>query len=252
MKTRPLYLCISFILFIVLLCSITVNAEESDLNDSATKWKGNANVAAEIKSGNTDRTSASVGAEGIKRTEQDRISLHTLFNYAKESKVETTHNLYGSGKYDYFLSEKLYTYLSIELLKDKYKDLKLRTVFGPGVGYQIYDDDIKTLSVEAGISYMSEDREVGIDDQWLTARLAANYKYTFNKTITFTDNFTIYPNLEETGEYTLRNEAALATALGANWSLRFANILDRDSNPSAGIEKSDWQWLLGLQYNFGA
>ncbi len=246
MKTGSLYLCIFSILILVLSCSLPVFA----MSHSPAKWKGNVNVAGEIKSGNTERTSASVGAEGTRQTKQDRYNLRTLYNYAEESDVKTSDSLYGAGKYDYFISEKLFAYISLELLKDKFKNLNLRSVIGPGVGYQVWDDDIKTLSVEAGISYFSEDRDVGDDDQWATGRLAAVCGYLFRKTISSTDNFTIYPNLEDSGEYTLRNEAALATAIGTNWSLRFASILEQDSKPSAGVEKSDWQWLLGLQYAF--
>ncbi len=250
MKTRSSYSCIALFMILVLSGLISGIAQASSHSSSETKWKGNANVAAEIKSGNTDRTSASVGAEGTRQTIQDRYNLRVLYNYAEENDIKTTYDVYGAGKYDYFISEKLYAYISLELLKDEFKNLNLRSVIGPGVGYQVWDNDIRTLSVEAGISYFSEDRDIGDDDQWATGRLAANFGYIFRKTISFTDSIIIYPNLEDSGEYTLRNEAVLATAIGTNWSLRFSNILEQDSDPSAGVEKSDWQWLLGLQYNF--
>jgi len=38
-----------------------------------------------------------------------------------------------------------------------------------------------------------------------------------------TDQFVIYPNLDDTGEYTLRNEAALVTDIGSNRALSLNN-----------------------------
>jgi len=62
--------------------------------------------------------------------------------------------------------------------------------------------------------------------------------------------FIIYPSLKRGGQYTLRNEAALTSPLGAGWALRLANIWERDSDPSSGFKKDDSTWILGLQYSF--
>ncbi len=221
------------------------------INPEPVKWKGNVNVGAGMQTGNTERTNASIGAEATRRSEQDRFSLRFLFNYAEDADEVTARNTFGAGKYDYFFTKKWYGYVGIELLNDKFKDLNLRTVVGPGVGYQIWEDPIKSLQVEGGLSYFSEDLIDGEDDQWLTARFAGNLRYNYKDLLAFTDYFVIYPSLDSFGEYQLRNEAALSTSLGSNWSLRLANILERDSEPPVNVEKDDWQWILGLQYAFG-
>ncbi len=213
-------------------------------------WKGNINIGAGMQSGNTERTNASVGAEAARRSDQERFSLRLLFNYAKDEDEITARNTYGAGKYDYFFTKKLYGYIGIELLNDTFRNLNLRTVVGPGVGYQIWEDPVKSLLVEGGLSYFSEDLKEGEDDQWLTGRLASNFFYNIMNFVTFTDYFVIYPSLESVGEYQLRNEAALNSSLGSNWSLRLANVLERNSDPPSDVKKNDWQWILGLQYNF--
>jgi putative salt-induced outer membrane protein YdiY len=215
-----------------------------------SSWKGNVNLSSGLQSGNTDRSSVSFGADALKRTEKERFSLQLLYNYAEEDNNETASNTYAAVKYDHFFNKKTFGYLSIEMLNDKFKNLNLRTVFGPGVGYQIWDTKAKSLSVEGGVSYFSEDLKEGEDDQWATARLAGDFTYNINDRVTFLDHLILYPSIEDAGEYTLRNEAVLASVLEGDWSMRFSNIFERDSEPSAGIEKDDWQWLLGLQYDF--
>ncbi len=214
------------------------------------QWKGAINLGGSIQTGNISRTTASVGAAAARKTADDRFTLRFLFNYAEEKSDVTTRNAYGGLKYDYFFTKKFYGYLSTELLTDEFKDLNLRAVAGPGVGYQIWDDPVKSFLVEAGVSYVWEDRKIGKDDNWATARLSADFWYKFGKFVTFSDLIIIYPSLKRGGEYTLRNEAALTSPLGAGWALRLANIWERDSDPSPGILKDDLTWLLSLQYSF--
>jgi len=216
-----------------------------------SQWKGNINAGAGIQSGNTDRTNASVGAEAMRKTEADRFGMRFLYNYAEEDDVVSARNTYGTAKYDYFFTKKYFGYLSIEMLQDTFKNLNLRTVVGPGAGYQVWDDPVKFLLVEAGVSYFSEDRKEGDDKDWLTGRLAGSLQYHFNKTVQARDDLIIYPNLEQGGEFQLRNEAALIAKLNSSLSLRVANIYEHDSDPGEDVANDDWQWILALQYDFG-
>ncbi len=135
------------------------------------------------------------------------------------------------------------------MLNDKFKDLNLRTVVGPGAGYQVWDSPIRFLMFEGGLSYFSENLKVGADRSWITARLAGTLRYKILKNISFIDYFVIYPSLEDFGEYQLRNEAGISTDLGFDWSLNFTNIFEHDSDPSVGVKKNDLQWILGLKYS---
>jgi putative salt-induced outer membrane protein YdiY/small nuclear ribonucleoprotein (snRNP)-like protein len=213
-------------------------------------WNGNLFLGAMQQSGNTDRTSASFGGEATRRSPRDRFNLSLLYNYAEEDGELTTRDTYGAIKYDYFFTEKFYAYLGVEMLKDKFKDLNLRTIVGPGDGYQIWDDEIKALAQEAGIAYFSEDRVAAHDDHWFTARLGARFRYKLSEQVTFSDNLTLYPSLESGGEFTSRNEATLITTLAGPWSLRLANIWEHDSDPAEGIKKDDTKTSVNLQYSF--
>jgi putative salt-induced outer membrane protein YdiY len=214
------------------------------------KWKGNIAVGADVQSGNTKQTSVSVGAETRRKTDRDRFTMRFLHNYAEESDEITVRNTYGALKYDYFFTDSFFGYLSVELLNDKFKDLNLRTVVGPGVGYQIWDDDIKSLLFELGISYFSEDLKDGEDDNWITGRFGSNFTYRLLDTIEFSEQIIVYPSIEDFGEYQLRNEASLISSLGSKLALKFANILERDSKPPDGVRKNDLYWILSVLYSF--
>jgi putative salt-induced outer membrane protein YdiY len=224
--------------------------EVTSINPPPSKWTGSITVAGNSQTGNTHRNGASVLLDASRQTETDRFSLGYQFNYAHENDAITARNHYGFLKYDYFFTKRFYGFLSTELLSDTFRDLKLRLAVGPGVGYQVWDDPIKFLSVDAGVSYINESRTSGKDEDFLSARLGGHLRYKVASFLNFSDRVLIYPRLDHIGRYLLHNEAALEAPVGSGWALKLANILDRDSNPPPETAKNDIQWVLGLQYSF--
>jgi len=220
------------------------------VNPPPVKLTGNITLGGTSQSGNTDRLSGSIGAEAGIKSDHSRFSLRFLFNYAEEKGQETANNTYLNLEYDYFFTKKFYGLLALELYKDRFAGLNLRTVVGPGAGYQLWDDPVKSLSFEAGVTYFNEDRIDNPNKDWVAARLAGNFRYQFFKFITFAERIEFYPSVTYGGEYTLRNEASLISPLGAAWSLKLSNIWLRNSDPPAGFERDDITWILGLQYSF--
>lgn len=213
-------------------------------------WMGNITLGGNLQDGNTDSMNFSAGALAVRRSENDRFLINVLYNKTENNGESTAENTYGQLKYDYFLNPKWYLYLNIDMLSDEFKDINFRTSVGPGFGYQIWEEEGRALGLEAGLSYTNEDMDQGEDTDWLAARLAVNFLYKLFDRIVFTDQFVIYPNLDDTGEYTLRNEAALVTDIGASWAFKLSNIWERNSNPGPDLERDDFTWILGLQYSF--
>ena len=220
------------------------------INPPPAVWKGNITAGGTRQTGNTNRLSGSFGFEGSRKTQKDRVGLRFLYNYAEEDDILTSRNTYGSLKYDYYVSSKLYTYVAIEMLSDEFKDLNLRTIVGPGMGYQFWSGDAMSLLFELGVTYFSEDYKVAADDRWISGRASFDFSIAFLKYLSFEDKLFYYPSMEESGEFTLRNEASISTVLGAAWSLKFTNIFEHNSLPPAGVKKDDSTWILALQYNF--
>ena len=213
-------------------------------------WKGNVTLGGNWQDGNTDAMNISAAAQAVRRSENDRFQINVLYNMAKDSGKRTAENTYGQLKYDYFLSPKWYLYMNIDMLSDDFKDINLRTSVGPGAGYQIWDEEDKALNLEAGLSYTNVDRDEGEDTDWVSARLGFNFLDKLFDGVVFTDQFVIYPKLDDMGEYTLRNEAALATEIVTDVAMKFSNIWERDSDPGEGVKEDDFTWILGVQYTF--
>ncbi len=254
MKHNHLFISVLFMSLFCLIVSFSFGLhtiEAAEMTSSGPPvWKGNVTVGSNLQTGNTDRFNATVGADAVRKSEQDRYSLNFLFNYSEEDSTNTAESYYGAGKYDYFFTSRIYGYLGIELLKDKFKDISLRTVIGPGAGYQVWDEEKRSLMVEGGLAYFSDNYIDADDDDWITARLAGLLRYELLASMTFTDHLIIYPSLEDVGDFQLRNEAAVTTPLASGWAIRFANILEYNSEPPGDIKDTDMNWILTMQYSF--
>ncbi len=212
---------------------------------------GSITLGGNRQSGNTDRNALNAAVDAVIKSSKHRFTLGLVANYAEESGQVTERNTFGRLKYDFFISKQVYGYLNNEFLYDRFKGLNLRTVVGPGAGYQVWDDDVKSLALEAGLAYYNQDRDEGEDKSWVTARLAARFVYTFAAGIGFSENLTMYPSLESRGEFTLRNEAAVTSPIAFGWALQLRSIIEHDSDPDLKtIEKTDYSWILGLNYSF--
>lgn len=214
------------------------------------KWTGAVAAGGNLQKGNTDRASGFITAEAGRRTEKDRMKFRYLFNYGEEEDEVTTRNHYGEAKYDYFFSKKFFGYVGLELYNDRFKDTKLRTFVGPGVGYQVWEDPVKSLLFEGGLSYFNLDRYDGEDQNGLTARLGWDFRYNILRWLILTDRFQFYPTIGAGGDYFFRNEAALNVPLSVHWSLKFANIIDYNSDPTPGFKRTDVQYIGALQFSF--
>ena len=212
-------------------------------------WSGSVNAGGNIQTGNTDRRGVTFDAQVTRRTDRDRLFLHYLFNYAQEKGDTTTRNQYGEVEYDYFFTKHLYGLAAVNLLNDKFSDYRLRTIAGLGMGYQFWDDPVKALAFEAGLSYQDNDYYEG-DVNFLTARLGGRIRYKLFDFIVFSDQLLVLPSIGQGGEYTFRNEAALTAPLGARWALKLANIVDYNSNPQPSFDRANIQYLLTLGFSF--
>ncbi len=220
------------------------------INPPRIRWEGGITLAGNLQTGNTDRTGASAVIEGVRRRAKDRISLSYLFTYGEEDRRVTTRNHFGVVKYDRFLVKGLYGYLNLDFLNDRFRDIKLTTTVGPGLGYQIWEDPRRELRVEAGIAYLFENYVTANNrDSW-SARLAANIRYRFGTHLVFTDNVAFYPRVERGDRNRLRNEAVIGAPLTTRWTMRLSSILDYTSDPPDPVKKTDRSTTLGLQYVF--
>lgn len=220
-------------------------------NEPPTTWHGSLTLSAKTTDGNTHTQSGLVAGEGSRVTEEDLFLIRFILRYGERSGELQERNSYGLAKYQRNLVEKVYGFGSVEFLSDKFRDLKLRTMVSAGLGYIMVQNAKMDLTAEAGLAYMDNNYyEMEADDSHVGGRLSVRLRVVLPLGFELKEQFTYYPNFEESGDWQFRNEATLGTALGGGWNLLGGVITEYDHQPANGLERYDDTYFVGLGFSF--
>lgn len=203
-----------------------------------------------IATGNTDTKAATLSTLFQVRTKRHRFTVEAKYAYGEADSRTTVRNSLGSLKYDFFTTDKVYTYAQTLLEKDSFANLNLRNTEGLGVGYQFFDDRTLNLYAEAGISYFNEDVIEGEDRQDGSGRWAAGLEWE-----AVPDRLKIFHRQE--GYYT---PSVSGVTLRADQGVRISLVNDIAANlevdyrfnsrPEGGKRNSDLLFIMGLTYQY--
>jgi putative salt-induced outer membrane protein YdiY len=219
-------------------------------NEPPVAWHGSVDVAARTSDGNTHTTSMLIAADAIRVTESDRLLFKTVFRYGETANIVTERTGFGLVKYDYLFTERVYGFVSGEVLSDRFKDLTLRTVLAGGVGYIFLKSPEMDFWGDAGFAYVDNNFREGEDEAHTGGRVSAHARRVLPFGFEAVDDIVYLPNFEESGNWQFRNDLALTTALGQGWTLKAGMITEYDNEPPPGLRKYDDIYYVGLGYRF--
>ena len=226
-----------------------INPEPEDR--PAVTLSGRVNVGLTRSRGNTETESHHVDGEIVARSEKNRYTLGIEYNLEENEDEVTSKNYLGYGKYDHFLTRRWYGYANTLFEKDEFKDIKLRTTVGTGIGYQFFESELTNLYLESGLSFVNEDLEDGEDNESLAGRWAISFdKYLFDKLVQFFHSQEGYQEFEETENVFLRSRTGLRFPLSEGFRATLQYNYDWDNNPAPGEENADRKYLVTLGYEF--
>lgn len=205
----------------------------ASLNDGNSKsQQGNARLVTE---GERDKLgSFKVGVEG---------------NYGetkKEGVKETTvNNIKGAANVKKTLSEKTFAYFDLTLNHDEIADLRYRLTAGPGAGVFLVKSDTNKLSLEAGPTFVSEDK-ADVQDEYLALRFAENGEMRFPNKSKIWESIEYLPHADDLNRYLLTSELGIEAAVNNHMSLRLVLQDKYDSDPGDDLKHNDLSLIAGI------
>ena len=217
------------------------------------EWKvtGRVDLGASDTSGNTEVTRVHTDAEVIARKGKNRYTAGGRANYATDHGTETESNATVYAKYDRFLTRKWYLYANTSFENDKFKDLQLRSTAGVGTGYQFFDTERTTLSLEGGLEYVHTDFYTQPTDQYPAARVSTRFTYwVWQDLMQFFHDSSAYMSLESPANAFARTQTGLRFPLRDNFLATAQLNVDWDGNPAPGRDNVDQTAILSLGYHW--
>ena len=236
-------------------------------------WVGGANVGFSVARGNSETENLALAFNAVHATLNDKITLYA-------SSIDTTNNLAtpstvanldtGGLRYDRNVNPRLFAFGAADFMSNALQFLDLRAVYTGGFGFHAIKSDNTTLNFLGGINYTHETysngapvpptppsttptglfESYGVTHRFAALTLGEELNHKLGKSTVVTQNFYMYPNLQQTGEY--RGIANLGTVTKINkwfgWQNQFGDIYV--SNPPNGAKNNDLIITTGLNFSF--
>lgn len=215
------------------------------------QWRGQLNIGATERSGNTDSRNLHIDGQSTGRSEEDRIRARGEFNREIAGGTRTTNNFLASLQHDHFVSEKVFFYTSAKLERDTPADLSLRTTLGTGVGYQIFETAATKLSIEAGPAYIREDHEAAPDNDYVALQWGVEFEQDiWNGFATLFHRHEGVVETNNTENLFIDSSTGLRVPLRESLNVTARFDVDWDRDPPAGATSLEKTYLLTVGYSW--
>jgi putative salt-induced outer membrane protein YdiY len=244
-------------------------AEVTDINKKF--FSGSANFGGALSGGNTERQNYHGDANVLVQGHDDRVTLGGQYNYGDNTENPNTdasrtvlnaRNWQLYGNYAHFFTSQWYGYAHGLFTNDRMQDIRLRSAFGVGPGYQIFQSEDLNLSLEAGVDYVNLDfydfpfdcnnagncADGPLEDRsGIAGRWAVNYdQFIFNRAVQL---FHFHEGLVSDDLF-IRSRTGFHVPV---WNgIQFTNEIQVDylSDPAPGKETVDTRYVFSLGYGW--
>lgn len=216
----------------------------------AVKVNGSANVGITLASGNSESENLHLDGRVVTRTKRNRYTLSGEYNEEEAENVLVKQNWTGLVKYDHFVSDKWFWFSSATFESDEFADLELRSALAAGMGYQFFETDERSLSVEFGPSYIDENYDVAEDQSFVGARWAVDYDQHLWDGLSFFHYNEGLLGLEDTDDLTVRSRTGLRMNVTDRIIARIQTAIDWDNSPPEGTDSTDYEHSVTIGYTF--
>ncbi len=234
-------------------------------------WGGLFDMGLALTQGNSSTETFTMSAKAVRETPRDKITLYSTYIYGNDSSTSpsrTTANALNAGiRGDYNFRPAFFAFATADFETNALQHLDLRTVFGGGFGYHAIKTARSAFDLFGGITY---DRDsfgaytltnptpppplttiAGSVQNSAEAVVGEEFDSKLNKKTTFSERFSVYPNMSHTGDYRFQFDSNLSAQL-KNWLSWHITFTDHFiSYPPPGLLGNDILLSTGLRVTWG-
>ena len=212
---------------------------------------GSANAGFVSSAGNTDVNSTHVDGDLVVRAGENRYTGSAVVNRAEDADVESSRNWSTALKYDRFVSPRLFVNANAIVTSDRFRDLDLRTALGAGLGYEILQTAIVTLTADAGLGWVDENLESGLGDRYAAVRESASLTIAaLPDLIELFHQHDGYFGVTGDDDLFIRMQNGVRVRLAGGFVTTLRLDLDYDRSPAPDRRNTDQTFSLTLGYRF--
>ena len=251
--------------------------EDDTLEDDATEW--DLSFGSLISTGNARQISVTGATDFRLRRGDHQFSAAAAGNYGQAALVNrdlepTVGNIQGRVRYDYFLHERVSTFLMLTARHDPFQGLDLRMNIDPGFAFYVIPGKKERLWAEVGYDFQYDLRDpnatLARDDDGVliydaqgntiqaadrqrlnhAVRLFAGYVNQINDAVGFRTGAEYLQSVQVGRRWRINWENAFTTQLKERLSLALTFTVRVDNDPLPRVRKVDTITAFNLVYRF--
>ena len=236
----------------VVVDQVPVAAEIVEKKEAPDLWSGEVTAGVAKSGGNTDTLEAKAGFAALRKTEGDELKLKGTGDYSETDGEEDAEAWAASARYGFDIFDgKWYNFYSLEADHDKFAAIDYRIVPSIGLGYRVVDNEEWKLTLDAAAGYEYTEYNDGTENTEEPILIGRSiFEKTFLGGSKLSNETAYYPTLDDFGQYRIKSETSFTNPLGDSLSLRLSFVVDYNSEPPEGIDKTDTQLISSLVYSF--
>ena len=212
-------------------------------------WESSISAGLTMTRGNSHTLLYSGTFQTKRKTTENELLIGANGAYGSQNSEDTVNNYGGYTQWNHLFTERIYSYLRVEALRDVIADLDYRFNIGPGAGYYLLKSTNTTLSVEAGIG-MQYEHLGGNYSSFGTMRGAENFEHKFNDHARLWEKAEILPQLDKIENYVVNFEIGLETTITKTLALKTYIDDTYQSQPASGRYRNDIKFVTAAVYKF--
>ncbi len=239
-------------LALFILASVTISQadEATTVSVKSPEWDNNAELSLLLTSGNTDIRTIGLGIGTIYKPLPWVLSGKAGFLSSSTSGTTTAEAYTAEGRGERKLTDDLGLYVNLSFLKNVFAGFNRRFGGELGLSYSLLKAGAHTISTEAGLGIIDENRTDLTAQTFPSARAGAEYKWKFSETADFTNNLSVLDSLKTTSDWRLVNVSSVTAIMTSILSLKASFKIEYLNLPVTGKKSTDTTTSIALVAKF--
>lgn len=223
--------------------------------EAEKSWKTAVSLGYNQQTGNTNKAQFNLGALYTRAWENEEFNAHLNMLYSQSDKKMDSQKWDSGLRYLWKFGQENRWFNSYQITvdHDRFADIDYRITPAAGIGYWIVQEtdekDWKWM-VEGSLGYEITNYRSAKPDDEEAVFIGHTYidKEIFDNSL-ISEDFYVIPSLEGGGTR-FKSVTAFVNPLAENLDLEVKYTIDHDTDPAAGIKKTDTLFTVGIKYTF--
>lgn len=222
------------------------------------QFRASLGLGASLSTGNSESSNLSLAGDAVRATTGDKITLYGNAQVARSNGLTTSEQIRLGGRYDRNLGQYLFAFGGLDLERNKFANLQLRSQLSGGLGYHLIKSEAHTLDLFGGPSYTSDKylNPMVVDGQsrdsyaYASLLLGEESSHQLSASTRFKQRLVLVPNLKNRGEFRATWDAGLSVSMSKTLNLTVGLAAAHNSDPGIGRKATDTLLTTGVSVKF--